>query len=679
MADELYAKRIPVVFKSTDREDRRASVSIKMEMATVTSPTTRKELVVRLTDDKDLFFLYTLRLGEEDFQSLKMQQGLLVDFGAFPQKFIDLLEMCLKEEHKDIPKFVLHIISQGSYSGDRSTATLNIVETNPFKHLNHLSLKFVPGSDADVKKYLADCLKQFKETNSLLQQRLEHTDTDLNHRLKNTQELLNAKTIELDNLKAEWTAKLNDQIARHKQEIALEKERTYQLQSSSQQRQEQERREMEQSHNKMVQQLESRLYDIETVNKDLTERRYKNEATIRDLKSKLSTLEEENTHLKQDVQSLRKQNSSLDADYHEQEKIINQLRMRVAVLEQEIKDKEQVLTKSSDLLGAEQDKKRRFEDDIESQKKEINKLTNKMKAMSEELMKGNEIIKKLQGEIKNYHGKIKLRTQIATEQEKLLNEKETELEKIRHELATSKNDQNQKTEQNKTLKENYETTVQKLEECRELLKTNENVIQWLNKQINETQLQHHRAGTFEMPGSAGSFRPSGAALHNYSTSSYGSTQMSSHTHPGGDRGMGVGVPRPYPNQHKGPQVQYNPGNPKRSGLPIPHSLRNGAPPIPEEIRPTSRHSSPGSNHSNHSAGDKENDPPLDPKYLTKREDAIPLRGVSSTRSASPPVIHSGLGSHISSRLSQQQVVVPKAMHSQPPPLASAYFPGQKGS
>lgn len=46
-----------------------------------------------------------------------------------------------------------------------------------------------------------------------------------------------------------------------------------------------------------------------------------------------------------------------DTDYHEQEKIINQLRMRVAVLEQEIKDKEQVLTKSSDLLGAEQEKK----------------------------------------------------------------------------------------------------------------------------------------------------------------------------------------------------------------------------------------------------------------------------------------------------------------------------------
>jgi len=57
---------------------------------------------------------------------------------------------------------VLHLVSQGSFSGDRSSAVMNIVETNPFKHLNHLSLKFMPGSDADVKKYLADCLKQFK-------------------------------------------------------------------------------------------------------------------------------------------------------------------------------------------------------------------------------------------------------------------------------------------------------------------------------------------------------------------------------------------------------------------------------------------------------------------------------------------------------------------------------------
>ncbi len=36
--------------------------------------------------------------------SLKMQQGLLVDFGAFPQNVIDLLNSVLAEEQKELPK-----------------------------------------------------------------------------------------------------------------------------------------------------------------------------------------------------------------------------------------------------------------------------------------------------------------------------------------------------------------------------------------------------------------------------------------------------------------------------------------------------------------------------------------------------------------------------------------------
>jgi len=42
-------------------------------------------------------------------------------------------------------------------------------------------------------------------------------------------QLLTSKSIELDNLKAEWSAKLADQVARHKQELATEKERAYQV------------------------------------------------------------------------------------------------------------------------------------------------------------------------------------------------------------------------------------------------------------------------------------------------------------------------------------------------------------------------------------------------------------------------------------------------------------------
>lgn len=90
---------------------------------------------------------------------------------------------------------------------------------------------------------------------------------------------------------------------------------------------------------------------------ELQEKKYKLESNHREMRSRISSQEEELQHLKQEVQALRKQNSAMDADLHEQEKIINQQRTRIAVLEQEVKDKEQVLARSSDLLDSEQDQK----------------------------------------------------------------------------------------------------------------------------------------------------------------------------------------------------------------------------------------------------------------------------------------------------------------------------------
>lgn len=59
-----------------------------------------------------------------------------------------------------VPRFLLQFVVGSGL--DQGVATLHVVETNPFKHLTHLSLKFLPGSDAEVKKYLANCLKNLQ-------------------------------------------------------------------------------------------------------------------------------------------------------------------------------------------------------------------------------------------------------------------------------------------------------------------------------------------------------------------------------------------------------------------------------------------------------------------------------------------------------------------------------------
>lgn len=70
----------------------------------------------------------------------------------------------------------------------------------------------------------------------------------------------------------------------------------------------------------------------------------------------------------------------------------------------------------------------------------------------------------------------------------MLQETSEKLQNVEKDLQNSQQQLITKDEQVTKLKEQLEATVQKLNESREVLKTNENVISWLNKQLNEKQL-----------------------------------------------------------------------------------------------------------------------------------------------------------------------------------------------
>ncbi|CAG5133072.1 unnamed protein product [Candidula unifasciata] len=707
--ETVFSKQVPIIMKAPDREERKVFVHLHILMQSLKRDST-KDLIVKLTDDEDLLFLYTLRLAENDFHSLKMQQGLLVDFTAFPQKFVDLLEMCIRENSKDNPKFVIHFVNGGStvLSGSDAPAVMNIVEINPFKHLNHLSLKYLPGSDADVKSHLASCLKQMKETNSLIQHKFEHTYKELSSQLQETQERLVTKTEELESLKLEWSSRVAEITAKNKEAMAVEKEKTVQFQSSLQTQFDRDRRELEQAHSKLVKQLETRLEEYELANKELTDRKYKSDSSIRDYKSKLSALEEENARIKTELHTLRKEHSSLEKTCQEKDKSISHLQTRVAVLEQELKDKVELASKTNDLFDLEKDKKKHLEADLESKNKEISKLEAKLKAMGEELKKGNNIIEKFQARVKADSSKIKMCRQITTEQEKTLGEKINELEKLRQELTATKDKLRETEDQNHRLSTNLETATKALEDSKNLLIKNENMMEWLHRQINEQKISQSHLGNFELPSSS-SLQPRPAA-HNYSTSSHGSLGPQESLRPQTlprVTSTTLGAQLQQTEQQSGhvPAGSQHPGNPvgfRKSAIPVIQSQTSTS--------PTSQ------NTFNNSGGaGRDGNLPLDPKFLMKKEEAIPVRGIlnynsSSMKSSTVPsvtlssatslshpqqnqsavsAVSSSLDSHRSSvaqpqttlkpignlldnggfRLSQQ-MIVPKPQ----PPLVSAYFP-----
>ncbi|XP_070688706.1 spindle assembly abnormal protein 6 homolog [Pempheris klunzingeri] len=484
--EELFSKVLQVNVRCRDCEERKANIRVTIELQLTTSPVHKRDLLVKLTDDIDPYLLFKLSISEEDFQSLKVQQGLLIDFASFPQKFIDLLNLCYSEQESHSPRFLLHLSCQAPVL--EGPANFSVVETNAFKHLNHLSLRLAQGSDKEVKDFLAVCLSSLKAEKQALETKLKKTEEDLSRQLNYAQQTLSEKTRELDKLRSEWTSQSSCLSSRHSQELQSEREKAVELQSRLQQQTEKLRQELESSHKTSSQQLQSRLTEQEASCRELTERKYKNESVIRDLKIKLMGAEEECQRSKQQVLSLRRENSTLDTEAHEKERLVSQLQMRVAVLEQEVKDKDQLMRRTKEVLEATQQQKDSMEENAESKEVQFRKLEATVKSLSEELIKANGIIKKLQGEVRGLVGKIKVKNTVTVSQEKVLQDTSERLQNVVKDLHSAQEQLITKDEQVSKLKEQLETTVQKLNESREVLKTNENVISWLNKQLNEKQL-----------------------------------------------------------------------------------------------------------------------------------------------------------------------------------------------
>lgn len=81
-----------------------------------------------------------------------------------------------------------------------------IVETNPFKHLCHLSLRMTEGNEAQIKKHLSVKLRQLKEERESGIQMIHSLENQVEQERKNSAQ----KTAELDLLRCDFQSKLQD-------------------------------------------------------------------------------------------------------------------------------------------------------------------------------------------------------------------------------------------------------------------------------------------------------------------------------------------------------------------------------------------------------------------------------------------------------------------------------------
>jgi hypothetical protein len=155
----FFEGAVPVRLQQYDREERMADLTVHVLQA-ASGAGRAASLRFQLSDEADPFFYYWMEIDEESFQALKSEQCIMVDFSTFPSKVVEMLEASKSSS------FECRLIVT------TSSSRFEIVETNAFKKIVHLSLVVAHGDDAEVKKYLAD--KWILTKNSLLHMTQQH-------------------------------------------------------------------------------------------------------------------------------------------------------------------------------------------------------------------------------------------------------------------------------------------------------------------------------------------------------------------------------------------------------------------------------------------------------------------------------------------------------------------------
>jgi spindle assembly abnormal protein 6 len=399
-----------------------------------------KTLNVRLTNEKDLFFLYTVSIDEEGFSKLKKELNLNFDYHSVESKLIHLIEQCNAAEREiaassshtasAFEKYQLKLILPSTNSAE---GELRFVKNDSFREIPIFTLQVRPGNDRAIKQFLADEVMRLKSENQKLSQNSSHTEQILRQRLGKSEAELESLRSKLSDITTSYERQLNDlklenqnMVSKLKESSLIEKENLYRQHT-------QEKLSLEEKYSKQVQELRERCDLLANENKVLMDRKCE--------------LESENRHLS---------NSQI--------KDKDQSQMQILSFKEKIIDKEKMLEQTQAALDEAKVRCHDLEKQVSTHEHDMQRQQEKYEVQAELLRKANEIVVKLDA-------KIQLNKQESKEQKRKLIHSEQTIRKLNNKLVKLEHkllNQNDKYQEKlKELKEEIEYKEQEKEQLKE--------------------------------------------------------------------------------------------------------------------------------------------------------------------------------------------------------------------
>ncbi|XP_046965787.1 spindle assembly abnormal protein 6 homolog [Vanessa cardui] len=425
-------------------------------------------LRLTLSDDDDPAFLCKINLTRCDYEELKKQQGLLIDFDNFPSQVVRLLQQCATNNMF----LIIQQITPIQYN-------FEVVEHNEFRRLIHLCLKTGPASDNEVKQHMAETIGELKKSLTNLKGLASSNEMMWNEKYSNMEAKIHDLTLTV--------TKMEEDKLRHEKEfqeaMKLEKDRIAQEKVQWQMNNDNHTKSLLNTAQETINKKEKQIDDLSYLNKQLQDTIRQLENQISDKAQRLTLVEKEVQKSHIEVATLKAKNAALERDIIEKEKQVNQFCSKSNYLEKVVKDNSDLIKELNENIQTLKMDKGSLERRLTISESLANKNNEAAQSTTEQLLKANQIISKQNNDIIEMKDKLLCRTAIALEQEKVIERNIKDLQDLRSELAVTKESVDKLRKELDSLKEKNDSNEQALRDRDETIKNNNMVIQWLHKKM----------------------------------------------------------------------------------------------------------------------------------------------------------------------------------------------------
>uniref|UniRef100_A0A2A4JZI9 Spindle assembly abnormal protein 6 N-terminal domain-containing protein n=1 Tax=Heliothis virescens TaxID=7102 RepID=A0A2A4JZI9_HELVI len=429
-------------------------------------------LRISLSDDEDPMFLCVLTITRLDYEDLKKQQGLLVDFDNFPSQLVRLLQQCASNN--------MFLIMQQK---NPVQYYLEVVEHNEFKRLVHLSLKTGPATDVDIKQHMADTIISLKKSLSSYKSSALNNEAVLNEKCMNMERKIHELTHTLTRMeedKLKYEMEFRESMKQERENMAKDK-------MLWQQNAELNMKTQLATYQENLTKKDKQMDEINSHCKQLRDNIDRLENQLSEKIQCINMLEKEvqKTHI--EVATLKAKNASLEKDLLEKDKQYHQLNSKCVYLEKTLKDNSDVIKDLNNSLQVAKKEKSSLEERLALSESLVKRNNDAVQSTSEQLLKANQIISKQNADLIEMKEKLLCRTAIALEQEKVIECNTKELEEWKEKFNSTNHCMEKLQNELQDLKEKSEANEKALKEKDETIKNNNMVIQWLHKKLDNVE------------------------------------------------------------------------------------------------------------------------------------------------------------------------------------------------